>query len=356
MKILHTSDLHINSPLTSRLKGEAALTRRREINDSLRLVIAKAKEVSAEALIIAGDLFDSERVSLRELERIVSEIRSADISIYYLPGNHEKSVLLSAPLELPKNLFIFGNEWTYFDTGAAVIAGRASTEENMFDTLTLSQKRKNIVVLHGEARSASAEGGVIGIKEAVEKGISYLALGHYHKYSQIPIDALGVAVYSGTPEGRGFDECGECGAVLIDTDSPYPYHRFVKTARRTLHSLNISVIGSRSSADVEAAVLSATEKIPSSDLVCAHLVGKIEHGVWVDTEGLLKSAMSRFFHSELYDDTGIHISLDDYLYDTSLRGELVRSVMGEESLSETEREKIIACALSALEGEAYFGE
>ncbi len=356
MKILHTSDLHINSPLTSHLTADKAATRRREINGSLHRVIDAARKNFAAAIVIAGDLFDSEEISRRELEATLTQIReAADISFYYLPGNHEKNALQSTLAEIPENLFVFGDGWTYFDTGAVVFAGRRTTEENMFDTLTLFDGRKNIVVLHGEARTASAARGIIGIKEAGGRNITYLALGHYHKYSAFPIDALGIAVYSGTPEGRGFDECGECGAVLIDTDSPYPYHRFIKTARRTLHSLEINVDGSGTGADVAAAVAAATESIPSSDILRATLVGKVERDVWIDTDGISESLLSRFFHAELCDKTGVSVRIEDYQHDPTLRGELVRSVMADEALTESEKEKIIACALAALDGVEYFG-
>ena len=59
------------------------------------------------------------------------------------------------------------------------------------------------MVLHGELRDKSAQGGVIGLTEAANKNIDYMALGHYHTYSEAQIDKRGVAVYSGTPEGRG---------------------------------------------------------------------------------------------------------------------------------------------------------
>ena len=49
-----------------------------------------------------------------------------------------------------------------------------------------------------------------------EKNIDYLALGHIHEYSQGQIDLRGKYAYSGCLEGRGFDELGEKGFILID--------------------------------------------------------------------------------------------------------------------------------------------
>ena len=334
----------------------AAATRRRELSEGLARLIDKARESSARAVIIAGDLFDRALVSARVREGVLTAISAAtDLDFYYLGGNHEGQALTRGVGELPKNLFIFGEEWTYFNTGSVVIAGRAATCDGMFDTLSLPRDTKNIVVLHGEIRAASEERGVIGIKEAAGRGIDYLALGHYHKYSSFPIDERGVAVYSGTPEGRGFDECGDCGAVIIDTESPPPYHTFIKTARRALHSVEIDISSAHTEADIKRTLLEKLAAIPSSDLVRASLVGRVGADLWRDTEAIRESTMDRFFHAELCDATRIRISPEDYELDSSLRGELVRSVMADETLTDLQKEKIIACSLAALEGEAYFG-
>lgn len=49
------------------------------------------------------------------------------------------------------------------------------------------------------------------------KGIDYLALGHIHQHREEKLDDRGIYVYSGCLDGRGFDECGEKGFVLVET-------------------------------------------------------------------------------------------------------------------------------------------
>ena len=48
--------------------------------------------------------------------------------------------------------------------------------------------------------------------------IDYLALGHIHSYKCHKLDKRGVYCYSGCLEGRGFDECGDKGFVLLETE------------------------------------------------------------------------------------------------------------------------------------------
>ena len=50
-------------------------------------------------------------------------------------------------------------------------------------------------------------------------GADYLALGHIHYNVVEPLDSRGVYAYSGCLEGRGFDETGEKGFVLIEVEN-----------------------------------------------------------------------------------------------------------------------------------------
>ena len=78
----------------------------------------------------------------------------------------------------------------------------------------------NIVVLHGQESEYSArdKAEIIHLTALKNKGIDYLALGHTHSYKKERLDARGVYCYPGCLEGRGFDECGEHGFVMLDID------------------------------------------------------------------------------------------------------------------------------------------
>ena len=353
MKILHTADLHIDSPLTSHLSADKVRERRAELFSTLSAMVESSAQSGIRIMIVAGDLFDSDKITKTAKKRTLSLIAAhSEISFFYLPGNHEEGGLISGEEALPENLFLFGEEWTYFASGDLVIAGRSTTSKDMFNTLSLPADKRNIVVLHGELRDRSDEGGVIGKRDAAGKNIDYLALGHYHSYSAERIDDRCTAVYSGTPEGRGFDELGDKGFVLVDSSDTELSHRFVPFARRRLHEIVADVSGASDLYELERRADTALSAIPDSDLVRLILTGYRQVGFSVDTAALDARFGRNFYYFEIKDETRLKISAADYERDLSLKGEFIRLVMADTSLSDRKKEEIIACGLAALLGEA----
>ena len=353
MKILHTSDIHIDSPMNSRLSAAKVRERKRELMLSFENLAKEALNQRCQAMIIAGDLFDSENVSKRALDTVISVInRYPSITFFYLKGNHEGDVLASSP-DLPKNLLIFGEEWTYFGADGVTVAGRSGCEENMFDSLCLNSDTKNIVVLHGELRDRSAFPDVIGRRDAENRGIDYLALGHYHKYSEESLPDGTLAVYCGCPEGRGFDECGEMGYVIIDTE-PSVSHSFVGFAKRQMRIVPVDISGATDAAEIAARAERALIGISSSDIVRIELVGRYPVGLWKDTEALRAKFENRFYYTEVKDSSKIEIDPESYRNDRSLKGEFIRLVTSDGSLSDEQKERVIACGIYALMGENIY--
>ncbi len=351
MKIIHTSDIHIDSPLTARLSPMAARERKREIITSFRNIIDDAKNIGASAIIIAGDLFDSDRVGIKSIETVLGFIESApNILFFYLSGNHEKDSISASGIALPENLKIFANDWTYFKLGDITIAGRNTLAEDTFTSLSLYEKGLNIVTLHGELATYDTP-EKISAREISTLPIDYLALGHYHTYSQTKISDRCTAVYSGTPEGRGFDEVGEKGYVLIDTDGGKITHKFVRRASRTLRIVNVDISGADREIEIENRVTDALSEIPSRDIVRVLLTGEYEPGVRRDTESLCARFASKYFYFEVKDTSKLKICADDYKNDKSLKGEFIRLVLSKAELSEDEKAAIIECGIRALAGE-----
>ena len=351
MKILHTSDLHLGSALTSRLSPAKAKERRAELLRSFEREIEEAELYGVRVFIIAGDLFDTERVSRGVKEAAVSAIaRARGIDFLYLPGNHERETLLDGSVELPSNLRVFGRDWTYFDYDFLTIAGRSELCPGAFGTLTLDKERKNIVVLHG-ALTDRCDSEAVGLGEAAELGIDYLALGHYHSHSKTEIDRRGIAVYSGTPEGRGFDEAGECGFCIIDTNGSELKYNFVSHAKRRIEIRRADISGAVGRADVDAAAEAALCDVGRTDIVRLVLSGRHIPELSPDLDALTHRYADRFYHFEAVDESGLIIDPESYRLDRSLKGEFIRLVLGREGLSDEERDAIIRTGLGALIGD-----
>ncbi len=356
MKILHTSDLHIDSPLTTRLDSKKVRERKSELLLSFKDMTECAAREGAEGFIIAGDLFDSSKVAKRTLKNIIDVIcATPEIRFYYLSGNHERDALLASGLTLPENLFLFGSDWTYFRLGDVNIIGRSEISADMFSSLRLNGSEKNVIVLHGELRDRTDSEEGIGKKELAELPVDYLALGHYHSYSQTRINDRCTAVYCGTPEGRGFDEAGPCGYVMIDVDRFGASHRFVRSARRELHILDTEI--SENDSDISAVykLESVLAKIPKSDLVRIRLVGNRALGQRMNPQTLISSVGKGYYYVEIKDETRVKISADDFKNDISLKGEFIRGVLADTTLSDKEKDSVITLGLEVLIGEEDIG-
>ncbi len=351
MKILHTSDIHLDSKMNSKLPAEKARERKRELILNFKETVEFARRKSCSAVIIAGDLFDSENVTESSKKFILGLISSfPEITFFYLPGNHEKKIISKMP-SLPENLKIFGDGWTGFSFGDIYITGRCETEPDMFGKLNLPSDKAAICVLHGELRDRSDFGGIIGKKELPGSKISYLALGHYHSYSSEQIGDT-YAVYSGTPAGRGFDEAGEKGFVIIDTDGGIS-HSFHSGFSRKIHIADVFVEPNETTVELKEKILTAVSKIPESSIIRIQLLGKRAPESRIDLKFLEKHFENSFYYFEIKDETGLYIAKEDYSHDKSLKGEFIRTVLSDGALTEREKEKIISCGLLALLGEKF---
>ncbi|MBQ8528703.1 MAG: metallophosphoesterase [Clostridia bacterium] len=354
MKILHTADMHLGSPLNSKLSGAKVRERSRELTDTFRKIVNFATREGASAIIIAGDLFDCERVSAKIYDEVTGIIEGSKINFFYLPGNHEGDSFVGSGRTLPKNLYTFGEEWTYFELEDTVIGGRSLCSPDLFSTYRAHPEKKNIAVLHGELRDRSASPATVGLKDARGVGLDYLALGHYHGYRCERIDERGVAVYCGAPECRGFDECGEHGYVVIDTEGDGVTHRFVPSAVRELHIVELDVTGALSQREIEDGAEGQLSGISAKDMVRLRLSGKRKIDLNCDTDSLYRRFCHNFYYFEVKDSTGLEIRAEDYAHDKSLKGEFLRCVLSDESLTKEERDRIITCGLYALAGEALY--
>ena len=365
MKIIHCADVHLDSKLTANLDEHRARLRREEILATFLKMIDYAAEQDVEAVLIAGDLFDTGRVQAGVRNAVESAIRRyPDISFYLLKGNHSASGFLDALEELPENLKLFETEWTQYClnpqgrgnimlTGAELAAGQAET---LYSSLVLDYDKFNIVMLHGQQNhyTSKNKAEVIALGELRNRGIDYLALGHVHEFHCEELDRRGRWCYSGCLEGRGFDECGEHGFVLLDIDEEsrrYTYE-WISFASRTLHQLEVDVTGCATSSEMADVVEDALTEadFPPRDMMKVVLVGRVDVTVEKNTDFISRKLEDRFFFLKIYDETKFLVDYERFLRDASLKGEFVRQVKASDMDEET-KATVIRYGLQALAGE-----
>src|SRR5580692_8492560 len=83
--VVHSSDLHVDHDYTARLHGGDGTA-------GLACVLAAARGIGADAVILAGDTFDSHRAPQDLIERAATVMAGAVLPIVLLPGNHDPAV------------------------------------------------------------------------------------------------------------------------------------------------------------------------------------------------------------------------------------------------------------------------
>ena len=350
MKLIHCADIHLDSPMETNLSADKARERKLEIRSTFARMVRTAAEEGVEAILIAGDLFDGARVTKSTENYVLDLIASHPmIDFYYLSGNHDQGSALANAAQLPQNLYTFGKLWFTYRRGNVAITGASVPNA---DTLSLNPEDVNILLLHGQERRSAGVAGedIIHLGRFKNKNIDYAALGHIHEYRPIRLDTRGIAAYSGCLEGRGFDECGTKGYVLLTIEGNRVSHRFIPFATRTLHTVECDVTGFSSQLDLEGKMLTSVKDITGKDMVKVILTGTCPAEATLDLAHLRTVLAERFYFAKVKDETRLFINAEDYAHDISLKGEFVRRVMAS-SLSQSEKERVIACGFRALSGE-----
>lgn len=248
MKIIHCADIHLGSKINSAL-ASIGHERKIEVRNTFMRMCEYACKNDIHIILLAGDVFDSDNPLKKDKDNFYMTIRNyPSIDFLYLKGNHDIKAIYE---DIPLNLKYFNDTWTKYQYDNLVISGleiTASNQNSFYDTLNLKEETLNIVMLHGMVSDTKGL-NLIKINDLKDKNIDYLALGHVHSYKEYRIDSRMVACYSGCLEGRGFDEIGAKGFIVLDVLDKIKYE-FVPFCFRTIHEIEIDISGAQAVNDV----------------------------------------------------------------------------------------------------------
>ena len=354
MKIIHTGDIHIGSPLKN-LSADKALRRKTEIVDGFFKLCAYAKETGVRAVLLAGDLFDALGVSNALRAQVFSAIENAKpVCFFYAFGNHDKNVSL---IGAPDNLYTFSKngEWKTYDLGEGVtVTGLHASYFSMqaFEALSLSTSTYNFLLLHGDIYDRTSR-AFIPLSAFQTKPVDYLALGHIHQPSARAerLGLRGVYRYCGCLEGRGFDEIGARGFFLLEIENGRLIsEKFLSFATRTVWEARVDISACENYLEMENAVFGALKDKPSKDMVKVVLTGSFCATLRKDVALLTARLNDKFFFARVEDTSRLAFAYQDYEKDYTERGAFVREVL-RTNLSGEEKESVLEVGLKALLGE-----
>lgn len=342
MKIIHTADIHLDSPL-AQVKDSA--TRRYELLLALSNLTEYANNNDVSAIIVAGDLFDNQFASDATISGVAEIVKRSKASWFVLQGNHASPTPYVKLKSLVPQINIFGNDWTYFELNNVTICGRELGVDDIasYGKLALDKSRYNIVVLHGDVDDDCY--GLIDRKALAKSNANYVALGHRHALAKYGFGAV-KACYSGVLEARGFDEPEHTGFVLIDTDKDEI--RFVEQYIRRIQTVTVDVTNVANDIALSTKIADVVAGVDNRNYLNVVFCGALQNGVHLEVVAR-NSLENKFFALRIDNQTTTAYDLTAIANEVSLRGEFVKLAgrIDDEKL----KAEVLKMGLQALGGE-----
>ena len=205
--LVHSSDLHVDEDRAAAYGGDGTA--------SLRSVLAAARAVRADILLLAGDTFENNQLGSATLDRAGRLFAEADFPIVILPGNHDpalaQSVFVRGGFGKLPNVSILGvthDEAVPFPGFDLEIWGHAHRDYFSMAPLRGPRQRSTrwqVAMAHGHYEPPETRANplrpswVFSDEEIAATAADYLALGHWDRPVRVG-NGVVPAYYSGSPD------------------------------------------------------------------------------------------------------------------------------------------------------------
>ena len=221
MKILHSADLHLDSPFAGYPQDQAQYLKDQLLSVPDQLATLCRKE-QCDLVLLAGDIFDGPwtKESFRALSAALEE---CGVPVFISPGNHDFISLRSPYLAniWPSNVHIFKNprieavDLEALDCRIYGAGYRGMDCDNLLEGFhAQGQARYHIGVFHADPTKADSSFFPITAAQIEDSWLDYLALGHIHKAGFLQ-QGRTLCAWPGCPMGRGYDETGDKGVLIV---------------------------------------------------------------------------------------------------------------------------------------------
>ncbi len=353
VKIIHGADFHLDSPFSG-LSPQHSAQRRSELRQLPRRLADLARAEGADLVLLSGDLLDGQHIYRETAQALAEALGSIPCPVFLAPGNHDPWSQHSpyASLTWPDNVHIFSSqalESVDLPGLGCTVWGRAFCASHQasspLEGLSLPRDgRLHLGCLHGDVAPQS-DYGPISREAIAASGLTYLALGHIHQCSGLQREGDTFWAYPGCPEGRGFDETGEKGVLLVDAEPGQVKARFIPLCQRKYEVLSVDITGT---SDLAGAVERALPEDAQRHMFRVLLTGE---GESPDLAALERTLAPLCYGLTLQDHTRLPQNLWQRREEDSLTGLFLRA-MWEKCQAEPDNQLYQLCArygLAALE-------
>ncbi len=238
IRFLHSADWQLGMTRAF-LAPEAASRFSQARIDAITRIGELAIQHDAAFIVVAGDVFESNRVSRTTVMRAIDALAGLTVPVFLLPGNHDpldaSSLFHSSLLTAAgKNIVIIRDSRPIMVPGLprVEVVGAPWTSKRptvdpcavLLNQLQPCPDRLRVAVCHGQVNTLSPDNsqpGVIDLADseaAINDGrIHYLALGDRH--SVTCLGNTGRIWYSGAPVATAFDENDPNKVLLVELQS-----------------------------------------------------------------------------------------------------------------------------------------
>lgn len=366
LRILHTGDVHLDSPFSG-LDPMTAEVRRTELRAAFSSVFFYARQEKVDLILITGDLFDAEFATRETIALIKMEAEKTKCPIVISPGNHD-SVNDAGVWKrgiFPDNVYIFTEDTLdYFefpDIGARVWGWAFTSNEMRLSPLTGRNVSEadgedfvNILCAHGDLTSQRSVYCPLTLGELEAFGADYAALGHIHN----PAEYGDRIAYCGCLTGRGFDETGHKGAHLVTIDGNNIFTKKIRFSKKRYETRSLTVTGTSSNTELREHIKDfITENHFGDDTILRLTLKGTTSPSLVISKSFLETDAPRVLSLSVVDETTPMLDSDALKRDPTIRGEFFR-LLEPRLNSDDPHEKMIAAdalriGLAALEGESF---
>jgi DNA repair exonuclease SbcCD nuclease subunit len=230
--LLHTADWQIGKQFANIPGDTGAILRERRI-ESVKKIAAIANQKNVDAVLAAGDIFDTNLVQGKTLLQTLGAMADFSGKWICIPGNHDSAEVDSVWARYKRN---FGSEnivlldkpepYYLKNTNVVILPAPLQRRHDSrdltewFDSCETDPSLIRVGLAHGSINNRlmqrSEAPNTISDTRADTARLDYLALGDWHGTSKIAPRTW----YSGTPETDRFRENDSGNVLLVEIDAP----------------------------------------------------------------------------------------------------------------------------------------
>lgn len=369
IRLIHTADVHIG--MKFEMLGKKGNIQRKQVKDTFGKVIDTTLSERVDALLIAGDLFDSNTPAKKDVDFVYeqfSKLKKEDMPIIMIPGNHDyyceksvykkynfsdkfKNVVIlkeSGEMHIDKNL-----DTAFF--GFPNLSKRS--HQSPFQGFTVNDKVDtgiSIGIAHGSYNMGVTEPDdhVFELEEIEKSQLSYVALGHWHSPYEVPTKKV-KSWYPGSPECTSSDQKDRGIILFIETDGISTIVKRLPIGKRLAENIDIDVSGLESLSQTKKQIIKLYDQ---DKILNVGFKGLRNKDMSIDVSQLEDELSGGFFKVKFKDESHLETDTTEIssFSDETVIGQFVNIAKEEIENSEGEerviKERALQIGLAVLQG------